>query len=67
MLLESSRHIILGDLFFRRSADGLLIQCVNDDEAHKLLQEVHGYVMDRQFFSFTLVACFLLKLLPLKL
>jgi hypothetical protein len=27
---------------FRRYADSLLLRCVNDEESHKLLQEVHG-------------------------
>jgi hypothetical protein len=27
---------------FRRSADGMLLRCVNNEEAHKLLQETHG-------------------------
>jgi hypothetical protein len=40
--LESSRYIILGDFLFRRSADGILLRCVNNEEAHKLLQETHG-------------------------
>jgi hypothetical protein len=40
--LESSRYVILGDFLFRRSADGMLLHCVNNEEAHKLLQETHG-------------------------
>jgi hypothetical protein len=39
---ESSRYIILGDFLFRRFAYGLLLQCENNEEAHKLLQETHG-------------------------
>jgi hypothetical protein len=27
---------------FRRFVDGLLLRCVNDEEAHKLLHEIHG-------------------------
>jgi hypothetical protein len=41
LCLESSRYIILGDFLFRRSVDGLLLQCVNDEEAQKLLHEIH--------------------------
>ena len=40
--LESSRYIILGDFLFRRSAHGILLQCVNNEEAHQLLHETHG-------------------------
>jgi hypothetical protein len=40
--LESSRYVILGDFLFRRSVDGMLLRCVNNEEAHKLLQETHG-------------------------
>jgi hypothetical protein len=40
--LEASKYIILGDFLFRRFADGLLLRCVNDEEAHKLLFEIHG-------------------------
>jgi hypothetical protein len=40
--LEYSRYIILGDFLFRKSVDGILLQCVNNEEAHKLLQETHG-------------------------
>jgi hypothetical protein len=40
--LESSRYIILGDFLFKRSADGIVLRCVNNEEAHKLLQETHG-------------------------
>jgi hypothetical protein len=41
--IESSIYIILGDFLFRRSVDGILLQCVNNEEAQKLLQETHGY------------------------
>jgi hypothetical protein len=40
--LEASKYTILGDSLFRRFVDGLLLQCVNDDEAHKILHEIHG-------------------------
>jgi hypothetical protein len=43
LCLESSRYIILGEFLFRRSVDGILLRCVNKEEAHKLLQETHGY------------------------
>jgi hypothetical protein len=42
LYLESSRYVILGDFLFRRSVDGILLRCVNNEEAHKLLQETHG-------------------------
>jgi hypothetical protein len=42
LLLEASKYTILGDLLFRRSAHGLLLQCVNDVEAQKILREIHG-------------------------
>jgi hypothetical protein len=37
LCLESSRYIILGDYLFRRFVDGILLRCVNNKEAHKLL------------------------------
>jgi hypothetical protein len=40
--LEASKYIILRDSLFRRSADGLLIRCVNDEEAQNLLLEIYG-------------------------
>jgi hypothetical protein len=40
--LESARCIMIGDFLFRRSVDGMLLRCVNNEEAHKLLQETHG-------------------------
>jgi hypothetical protein len=40
--LESSRYVILGDFLFRRFVDGMLLCCVNNEEAKKLLQETHG-------------------------
>jgi hypothetical protein len=40
--LESSKYVILGDFLFRRSADGILLRCVNNEEERKLLQEAHG-------------------------
>jgi hypothetical protein len=40
--LESSRYIILGEFLFRRSTDGMLLRCVNNEETDKLLQETHG-------------------------
>ena len=40
--LESSRYVILGDFLFRRSVDGILLRCVNNEEAQKLLHETHG-------------------------
>jgi hypothetical protein len=42
LCLESSRYIIIGDFLFRRSSNGMLLRCVNNQEAHKLLQESHG-------------------------
>jgi hypothetical protein len=42
LCIESSRYAIIGDLLFRRSADGMLLHCVNNEEAKKLLQETHG-------------------------
>jgi hypothetical protein len=33
LFLKSSRYIILGDSLFNRSIDGLLLRCVNDEEA----------------------------------
>jgi hypothetical protein len=42
LLREATKYIILGDSLFRRYAYGLLLQCVNDDEARKLLHEIHG-------------------------
>jgi hypothetical protein len=40
--LESSRYVIIRGLLFRIFADGMLLRCVNNEEAHKLLQETHG-------------------------
>jgi hypothetical protein len=40
--LESARYVIIGDLLFRRSIDGVLLRCINNEEAQKLLQETHG-------------------------
>jgi hypothetical protein len=40
--LESARYIIIGYFWFRRSTDGMLLRYVNNEEAHKLLQETHG-------------------------
>jgi hypothetical protein len=59
--LESSRYVILGDFLFRRYVDGILLPCVNNEEAHKLLQETHGSSNS----SFMWVATFLLRLLLL--
>jgi hypothetical protein len=42
LCLESPRYVILGDFLFRRYADGILLRCVNNEEAQKLLQETHG-------------------------
>jgi superfamily II DNA or RNA helicase len=42
LCLKSSRYVILGYFLFRRSDDGILIFCVNNEEAKKLLQETHG-------------------------
>jgi hypothetical protein len=42
LCLESTRYVIKGDFLFRRSIDGMFIHYVNNEEAHKLLQETHG-------------------------
>jgi hypothetical protein len=42
LCLESSIYVILGDFLFRRSVDGILLRCVNNEEEHKLLRETHG-------------------------
>jgi hypothetical protein len=34
--LESYRYVILGDFLFRRYVDGMLLRCVNNEEAQKL-------------------------------
>jgi hypothetical protein len=40
--LESARYVIIGDFLFRRSADGVLLRYVNNEDAQNLLQETHG-------------------------
>jgi hypothetical protein len=40
--IKYARYVIIGDFLFRRSVDGMLLRCVNNEEAHKLLQETHG-------------------------
>jgi hypothetical protein len=42
LCLESARYVIIGYFLFRRSADGVFLRCVNDEDEHKLLQETHG-------------------------
>jgi hypothetical protein len=42
LCLEFARYIIIGGFLFRRSIDGMLLRYVNNEEAHKLLQETHG-------------------------
>jgi hypothetical protein len=39
--LESARYVIIGDFLFRRSVDDVLLRCLNNGDAHKLLQEAH--------------------------
>jgi hypothetical protein len=41
LCLESARYVIIGDLLFQRSADGVLLRYVNNEDTHKLLQEAH--------------------------
>jgi hypothetical protein len=41
--LESARYVIIGDFLFRRSTNGVLLHCVNNEDAQKLLQETHGF------------------------
>jgi hypothetical protein len=33
LYLEFARYIIIGDFLFRRSADGVLLHCVNNEDA----------------------------------
>ena len=40
--LEFVRYVIIGDFLFRIYVDGMLLRCVNNEEAQKLLQETHG-------------------------
>jgi hypothetical protein len=42
LCLEYARYIIIGDFLFRRYVDGMLLHCVSNEEAQKLLQETHG-------------------------
>jgi hypothetical protein len=42
LCLDNARYTIIGDFLFRRSVDGMLFRCVNNEEAQKLLQETHG-------------------------
>jgi hypothetical protein len=42
LCLESARYVIIGDFLFRRSIDVVLLRCVNNEDAQKLLQEIHG-------------------------
>jgi hypothetical protein len=55
--LESARYIIIGDFLFRSSVDGMLLHCVNNEEAQKLLQETHGssnsVILGGHFFAKT--------------
>jgi hypothetical protein len=41
-LLETARYIIRGDFLFQISTNDVLLHCVNNEDAHKLLQETHG-------------------------
>jgi hypothetical protein len=38
--LESARYVIIGDFLFRRSVDGMLLHCVNNEEAQKLCKKL---------------------------
>ena len=40
--IEYTRYVIIRDFLFRISIDGVLLHCVNNEEAQKLLQETHG-------------------------
>jgi hypothetical protein len=40
--LEFARYIIIRDFLFQRSGDGVLLRCVDNEDAQKLLQETHG-------------------------
>jgi hypothetical protein len=40
--LDYSIYVILGDFVFKRFSDSILLWCVNNEEAQKLLQETHG-------------------------
>jgi hypothetical protein len=42
LCLEYARYTIIGDFLFRRFVNGMLLRCVNNEEAQKLLQETHG-------------------------
>jgi hypothetical protein len=42
LCIESSKYVILGDFLFRIFVDCILLCCVSNEEAHKILQETHG-------------------------
>jgi hypothetical protein len=39
---DSALNLPSRDLLFRSFVDSLLLRCVNDEEQHKLLREIHG-------------------------
>jgi hypothetical protein len=40
--IKSSRYVIMGDFMFRIFANDMLLRCVNNEEAQKMLKETHG-------------------------
>jgi hypothetical protein len=40
--LEASKYLIIGDSLFRRSVDGLLLRCIDDNATQRILNEIHG-------------------------
>jgi hypothetical protein len=42
LYLEYTRYVIIGEFLFIRYSNGMLLRCVNNEEAHKLLQKTHG-------------------------
>jgi hypothetical protein len=42
LCLETSKYLILGNSISRRSTNGLLLRCIDDVTAHKILKRVNG-------------------------
>jgi hypothetical protein len=43
LYLKYAKHVFIGHFLFRIYVDGMFLHCVNNEEAHRLLQETHGY------------------------
>jgi hypothetical protein len=52
--IKSNKYVLVSDILFRRNYDGILLRCVDEKKAQKLMKEFHEGVCGGNFVPTTM-------------